>query len=355
MPASSLHPRFLTRSDLVRTWSRAAAVGTVCLVFIFAGYEIIERKFFLSRVSTETLFAFHMARGITASILVGTISVAVVWWVRSRYEEAFRKAHRELETAMEKRVAEGKELEAHVRHHEKMAALGVLSAGIAHDIANPLASMSSELEMLEDETDIERVHASVAELRRQVSRIDRTLREMTDFARRRSDDVASLPLHVAVEDAVRMVRHDPRARKIHVTVDVSHDLPPVRTVEDHLVMVFVNLIINAFDAMPDGGDLRIASREDARGTTISVHDTGTGMSEEVRLRALEPLFTTKQGGKGTGLGLSVTAGVVEAAGGSITLVSEPGGGTEVQLFFPKIAPKIAATTARESRAEVPHG
>ena len=120
-------------------------------------------------------------------------------------------------------------------------------------------------------------------------------------------------------------------------------------------MVFVNLIINAFDAMPDGGDLRIASREDARGTTISVHDTGTGMSEEVRLRALEPLFTTKKGGKGTGLGLSVTAGVVEAAGGSITLVSEPGGGTEVQLFFPKIAPKIAATTARESRAEVPHG
>ena len=90
MPASSLHPRFLTRSDLVRTWSRAAAVGTACLVLIFAGYEIIERKFFLSRVSTETLFAFHMARGITASILVGTLSVAVVWWVRSRYDRGCR-------------------------------------------------------------------------------------------------------------------------------------------------------------------------------------------------------------------------------------------------------------------------
>ncbi len=343
MPTSALHPRFLTRSDLVRTWFGAAAVGTFFLFVIFAGYEIVERKFFLSRVSTETLFVFHMARGIGASVVVGTISIAVVWWVRSRYEHAFRKAHRELEMAMERRIAEGKKLEAHVRHQEKMAALGVLSAGIAHDIANPLASMSSELEMLEDETDLARVHASVAELRRQVNRIDRTLREMTDFARRRGDEVVSLPLHVAVEDAVRMVRHDPRARKVHVTVDVARDLPPVRAVEDHLVMVFVNLIINAFDAMPDGGDLHIAGRADDRGTTITVHDSGAGMSEEVRQRALEPLFTTKKGGKGTGLGLSVTAGVIEAAGGSITLVSEPGRGTDVRLFFPK------------SPAEVPHG
>lgn len=351
MPATSLRPGFLTRADLVRTWSRAAAMGTLCLVVVFAGYEIVERTFFITRVSTQTLFLLHMARGISASILVGTISIGVVWWVRSRYEAAFRKAHHDLELAMERRVAEGKALEAHVRHQEKMAALGVLSAGIAHDIANPLASLSSELEMLELENDIERVRASLPELRKQVSRIDRALREMTDFARRRSDEVVSVPLHVAVDDAVRMVRHDPRARKVHVSVEVARDMTPVRAVEDHLVMVFVNLIINAFDAMPDGGDLRITSRADARGTTISVHDTGTGMSEEVRKRALEPLFTTKKGGKGTGLGLSVTAGVVEAAGGSITLLSEPDGGTEVQLFFPRSAPK----SAPESRAEAPHG
>ena len=335
MPPSVVHPRFLTRADLVRTWSRAAAMGTMCLIVIFAGYEIVERSFFLSRVSTQTLFIFHMARGISASILVGTISVIVVWWVRTRYEEAFRRAHDDLEEAMRRRIAEGKALEAHVRHQEKMAALGVLSAGIAHDIANPLASLSSELEMLEGETDMERVHASIAELRRQVSRIDRALREMTDFARRRGDEVASLPLHVAIDDAVRMVRHDPRARKIHVSVDVSRELPHVRAVEDHLVMVFVNLIINAFDAMPDGGELRIEGREDERGATITVRDTGVGMTDEVRSKALEPLFTTKQGGKGTGLGLSVSAGVVQAAGGTITIDSAPGRGTEVRLFFPR--------------------
>ncbi|MFO0590043.1 MAG: ATP-binding protein [Polyangiaceae bacterium] len=334
MPDSVLHPRFLTRVDLVRTWSRAAAAGTMSLVFIFAAYELIERRFFLSRVPVETLFAFHMARGIGASIVVGTISVGVVWWVRSRYEMAFRTAHRELALAMEKRIAEGKQLEAHLRHQEKMAALGVLSAGIAHDIANPLASMSSELEMLEGETDLHRVHESVAELRRQVSRIDRTLREMTHFARRRAEDVTSLPLHVAIDDAVRMVRHDPRARKIRIDVDVQRDLPNVRAVEDHLVMVFVNLVINAFDAMPDGGELRIEGRRDGDRTIVTVRDNGVGMDEEVRRRALEPLFTTKQGGKGTGLGLSVSAGVIEAAGGTIDIASRPGEGTLVTICFP---------------------
>ena len=334
MPDSVLHPRFLTRNDLVRTWSRAAAAGTTCLVLIFAAYEVVERRFFLSRVPLETLFAFHMARGIGASIVVGTISVGVVWWVRSRYEMAFRTAHRELALAMEKRVAEGKQMEAHLRHQEKMAALGVLSAGIAHDIANPLASMSSELEMLEDETDIQRVHASIAELRRQVSRIDRTLREMTHFARRRADDVTMVPLHIAIDDAVRMVRHDPRARKIHVDVDVSRDLPPVRAVEDQLVMVFVNLVINAFDAMPEGGELRIEGRRDGDRAIVTVKDNGVGMDEEVKSRALEPLFTTKEGGKGTGLGLSVSAGVIAAAGGAIDIASRPGEGTRITISFP---------------------
>lgn len=319
------------------TWLRAAAVGTVCLVVVFAAYEIVERFYFLSRVPTTTLFALHVARGVTASVLVGTLSVAVVWWVRSRYERAFALAHRELEEAMEARIAEGKRLEAHVRNQEKMAALGVLSAGIAHDIANPLASMSSELEMIEDETDLARVHASIAELRRQVSRIDRTLREMTDFARRREDDGAGVPLHVAVDDALRMVRHDPRARKIHVEVSVARDLPEVRAVEDHVVMVFVNLIINAFDAMVDGGTLRIESREEDGGVTIAVRDTGVGMTEEVRRKAVLPLFTTKEDRGGTGLGLSVSLGAVESAGGKLTIESAPGQGTEVKVWFPRPA------------------
>lgn len=349
MPRSLPPPHFLTRTDLVRTWLTAAIVGTTCLVVVFVGYEIAERAFFRDRVSTETLFLLHLARGISASVLVGTLSVAVVWWVRSRYERAFAEAHRDLEQAMEARVAEGKQIEAHLRNQEKMAALGVLSAGIAHDIANPLASLSSELELLEDETDPACVRASLGELRRQVSRIGRALREMTEFARRRADQATSVPLHVAVEDAVRLVRHDPRARKVHLDVRVTPDLPSVQAVEDHLVMVFVNLLINAFDAMPDGGELSVASRKDETGVTLSVKDTGVGMSEDVREKAVLPLFTTKQERGGTGLGLSVSAGVVEAAGGKLTLESTPGRGTEVRVWFPR--PGGAPPEAAESNEE----
>lgn len=342
MSAPAPPPRFLTRTDLFHTWLRAAAVGTACLVVVFVGYEIAERAWFRGRMATETLFALHVARGVTASVLVGTLSVAVVWWVRSRYERAFARAHRELEEAMEARVAESERLEALVRHQEKMAALGVLSAGIAHDIANPLASLSSELEMLEHETDPAQARASLAELRRQVSRIDRALREMTAFARRRGDEATGVALHVAVDDALRMVRHDPRARKVHVEVDVARDLPAVRAVEDHLVMVFVNLFINALDAMPDGGTLRVESRRDEAGVAILVRDTGAGMSEDTLRRAGAPLFTTKERGRGTGLGLSVSARAVESAGGTLSLASSPGRGTEVTIRFP-----LPAAAARE--------
>jgi signal transduction histidine kinase len=140
MPDPSPPPRFATRTGLVRTWLIAALAGTACLVVVFVGYEIAERAFFRDRMPTETLFLLHLARGVTASVLVGTLTVAVVWWIRARYERAFAQAHRELELAMEARIAESKELEARARDQEKMAALGVLSAGVAHDIANPLAS-----------------------------------------------------------------------------------------------------------------------------------------------------------------------------------------------------------------------
>ncbi|MEZ4294309.1 MAG: histidine kinase dimerization/phospho-acceptor domain-containing protein [Polyangiaceae bacterium] len=200
-----------TRADLVRTWFAAAVTGTASLLLLFSGYEFAERLYFRDALSTDMLFLLHIVRGVSASVLVGTLSVVIVWRLRSRYEAAFLEAHRKLEEAMARRIAESVQLQAHVRHQEKMAAIGMLSAGIAHDIANPLASMSSELEMLEDEGDLHQVRRLLAEVRRQVARIGRILREMTDFARRRGEDASTFPLRVVVDDAPRMVRHD-RAR-----------------------------------------------------------------------------------------------------------------------------------------------
>jgi signal transduction histidine kinase len=231
-------------------------------------------------------------------------------------------------------VTERRALEAQVRHQEKMASLGLLAGGIAHDLGNPLASLSSELELLEDETDLARVRESLTVLRRHVGRISRSLREMVDFARRRRDEVADVSIAAAVEDSARLVRHDPRWRKIELKTDVRADLPAIRMVEDHLVMVLVNLMLNAADAMPEGGILGIIARATGDGVELAVRDTGTGMPPEVLAKAMTPLFTTKGERRGTGLGLSVCRSVIQSVGGDIQISSEPGEGTLVLIHLP---------------------
>ncbi|MBI3071385.1 MAG: PAS domain-containing protein [Deltaproteobacteria bacterium] len=240
-----------------------------------------------------------------------------------------------IETARD--ITEEKRLEAELRYQEKLSALGMLAAGIAHDIGNPLASMSSELEMLERERDPERVRNAAAVLREHIARITRTLREMSDFARRRGDEVTAVVVENAVKDALRMVRHDPRARKIRIASEFDRDMPTLRMVEDHLVMVLVNLFINAFDAMPEGGTLTIRGDCANGGVRLRVIDTGVGMNDEVKRRALEPLFTTK--GRGTGLGLSVSVDVVRSVGGTLSIESAPGVGTAVTLEFGAVEEK----------------
>lgn len=231
-------------------------------------------------------------------------------------------------------VTERQQLEAQVRHQEKMASLGLLAGGIAHDLGNPLASLSSELELLEGEEDLARVRASFDVLRRHVDRISRTLREMVEFARRRRDEVADVSIAAAVDDSARLVQHDPRWRKISLVREIPADLPAIRMVEDHLVMVLVNLMLNAADAMPDGGTLTVRAKSKGRTVELSVRDTGVGMTPEVLAKAMTPLFTTKGDKRGTGLGLSVCRSVIQGVGGGIRIESAVGRGTEVIIALP---------------------
>jgi signal transduction histidine kinase len=231
-------------------------------------------------------------------------------------------------------VTEQRNLEAQVKHQEKMASLGILAAGFAHDLGNPLASLSTELELLEGEDDLPRIRESLGVLRSHVSRMIRTLREMVDFARRRRDEVTDVSIALAVADSARLVCHDPRWQKVQLVMDVPVDLPSVRLVEDHLVLVLVNLMLNAADAMPHGGSLTVLARHRAGHVELRLKDSGTGMSPDVLAKALTPLFTTKAHGRGTGLGLAVSNSIVKSIGGSLRLESTPGVGTEVLIDLP---------------------
>jgi signal transduction histidine kinase len=233
------------------------------------------------------------------------------------------------------RALEAAVREAEARHQEKMASLGLFAGGIAHDLGNPLASLSSELELLEGEDDLARVRESLDVLRRHVARISRTLREMVEFARRRRDQVADVSIAAAVDDSARLVRHHPRWRQIALVREIPADLPAIRMVEDHLVMVLVNLMINAADAMPEGGALTVTARAIDGSVELAVRDTGVGMTAEVREKAMTPLFTTKGDRRGSGLGLSVCRSVIKEVGGDIRLESAPGEGTRVVISLPR--------------------
>lgn len=231
-------------------------------------------------------------------------------------------------------ITERKKLEARLLHQEKMAAFGLLAAEVAHDMGNPLASIDAQMQLLNEESLPGDAASVVTAVRHEVKRLHRTLREIVDFARRRRDEACLVSVQSVVDDALRLLRHDRRMRAVTIIEELDPETPPVFVVEDHLMQVVLNLLINAVDAMPEGGTLRIESRGAGESVALRVRDTGVGMDRSVLKQCLEPLYTTKEAGKGTGLGLSISRDIVEAAGGRIELFSSPGQGTSVVVNIP---------------------
>jgi hypothetical protein len=167
----------------------------------------------------------------------------------------------------------------------------------------------------------------VATVRQEVARLGRILRELVDFARRRRDEATLVSVQSVVGDALRLLRHDRRMREVTVREEFDPETPPVFVIEDHLMQVVLNLLLNALDAMPAGGTLRIEVGTAGGQVALRVHDTGVGMDRAILARCFEPLFTTKDPDRGTGLGLSISRDIARATGGDIEMHSAPGRGT----------------------------
>lgn len=243
------------------------------------------------------------------------------------------KSENDLVLEVARDVTHEKEQDIQRQHQEKMSALGMLAAGVAHDLANPLASLQSELELVKIHQDTGYAE-SIPVIEKHLHRIDKMLREVVEFSRRRSESSSSARVYQAVTDAWRLVEHDQRARKIEVVTELDSGLPEVDLAEDDLVFILINLLINAFDAMPDGGKVWITGKLEGKNDVLLImRDSGVGMSEEVLKQATNPMFTTKRAPHGTGLGLSVSADILHAAGGALELSSHPGEGTTVSLHL----------------------
>jgi signal transduction histidine kinase len=228
-------------------------------------------------------------------------------------------------------------------HQEKMAAVGSLAAGIAHEIGNPIAAIAGIAASI---CETSRARGCVAHGARcqpdlileQTRRVALITREISDFASPRAGQAELIDLNQILRTTCSFIRFDTRFRHIDLTLALDKDLPAVVAVADKIVQVVMNLLINAADAIETGTDRQpsivVATR--AVGTAIEVHitDNGSGMSEEVARRAFEPFFTTKPSGKGTGLGLPLCKSLIEDQGGSIGFERATGGGTTFRVSLP---------------------
>jgi hypothetical protein len=233
-------------------------------------------------------------------------------------------------------------LEEQLQHSEKMASIGILAAGVAHEVNTPLTGISSYTQMLRQQIKNDDPRSALLEkIEKQAFRAAKIVNNLLNFSRSSKAEFESLDINKVLVDVLSLLEHQLERGRIKVRKELS-DLPPVRGNENRLQQVFFNLILNARDAMPKGGWLTLASRAEEDSIVVEVRDTGHGIKPEHVRRIYDPFFTTKGIGRGTGLGLSISFGIVQEHGGAIFVESVPGQGTTFQVALPSIAAAEAA-------------
>ncbi len=245
---------------------------------------------------------------------------------------ALRENQTLLEARLAERTQEFQEAQAHVLHQEKMAAFGLLAAGIAHEVGKPLMSISALVQLLQKRGTDEHTAERLSLMSGQLKRIQTTLRELMDFSRPASTERSRLVLGEIIDEALNIAKYYQRTKTRHIACSVPADLPPLVGVRDQLVQVILNLVLNAVDATDKGGSIELTAGGTPDGIEVRIRDNGCGIAEPNAVRIFQPYFTTKK--NGTGLGLFVCRKLIADHGGVIAFESRPGDGTTFRVALP---------------------
>jgi two-component system NtrC family sensor kinase len=295
--------------------------------------------------------------------------------------EALRRKQEEAEAHMKSLERANTELQAareETIRSEKMASIGLLAAGTAHEIGTPLSAIIGYTGILLDEMKDDTEKADyLRRIEQESARIDRIVRDLLNYARPTTAEFEHLNIADLLADTIDMLERQGIFKKIRTSIEIEKDIPPLFIDRHQLLQVLINLIINARDAMPEGGEIAVRAytgelhmnpekdshlppfttmgrrKEDFQGAfrasflsgrsftncvKIEVRDRGTGIDEQNMGRIFDPFFSTKEPGKGTGLGLSISARIIDSFGGRITVESAKGKGTRFVIWLPVLEP-----------------
>jgi two-component system NtrC family sensor kinase len=226
-------------------------------------------------------------------------------------------------------------------HSEKLASLGVLAGGVAHEINNPLMVILGRTELMLMNQDLADVMKKDLEtICNETQRIGNIVQNLLAFARKsRQEKIEPVQINDVLLRTLMLSEHQLTVGNVKVIKELDSSLPRIEANAGQLQQVFMNLLINAHHAMPEGGDLVVRTGQvpDER-VFIEIGDTGSGIAEEDVNRIFDPFFTTKEEGKGTGLGLAVSRNIIEGHGGEIGVQSATGVGTTFRVILPRVAP-----------------
>lgn len=241
-------------------------------------------------------------------------------------------------TVIIKDQSQVKHLQKQVDQSEKLAVIGQLAAGVAHEIGNPLAAISSLVQVIQRKNKDDVLNDQLITIKENIDRISKIVRELVDFSRPPSYEKVTIQITDILKTAVGIVKYDKRVKKVNFETDYDSEIPLIKVVPDQMLQVFVNILINALDAIEGKGTIQVKTEHDDEKIHVRISDNGCGMDETVKDKIFDPFFTTKHVGKGTGLGLSVSYSIIKKFNGEIKVESKPGKGSTftVQLPYQKI-------------------
>jgi len=291
--------------------------------------------------TTQGLFLFNLVSAGIAAVL----ALAATWWSADhllrrpdndttvRYRHLFENANERLRREMAERVR----LEAELIQSAKMASLGIMAGGIAHEVRNPLAIVSAAAQLLLEQPDDDRLRAEgLQRIHTGVQRATSIVENLLKFACPMPGQMQAADINDLVRETLAMVEHEITQRRITLQTRLAEDVRPVRANPSALEQVFTNLILNACQAIERDGTITVSTAMQGSDVTISVSDTGPGIRPEDLHRIFDPFFTTRPPGEGTGLGLAISCRIVEQHRGTIDAFNNEQGGAMFVVRLPGV-------------------